>query len=433
MILLQAVLGFAAEPSVPALRAALAQRAVEALPPAPPADTPDVLLGRALFYDKILSGGRNIACATCHAAERATTDHLPTAIGRGGTGRGPDRTGSMVLPRNTPALFDLDDPSAQVLFWDGHTQPDLDAGGFVTRSNTGPVSSLAFHSALQAQAVGPIVENYEMRGSTSDPGNEIARECTGRPARCLELVMARLVAIREYRGLFADAFPEVPSRELGYAELTRALSAFEAAAFHSSGTPFDRFLAGDDDALTASQLAGLDVFVGSGGCIACHSGPLLSDFAFHGVAVPQVGPGALHRGADPGNDRGRFEVTGDVADLYQFRTPPLRNVGGTGPWMHDGAFTTLRAVLVHHLDPATRLSQYDPAQLAGAREYPPDAARDAQRIAQLDPRLASAIALSPAEIDALLAFLDGGLTDPAPVAPVGFAPARVPSGLPVAD
>jgi cytochrome c peroxidase len=434
MALLPWVFAAAADPgaNMSELRRELAAHAIVPLPPAPSPDTPLVTLGRSLFYDKLLSGGRNIACATCHPAELATTDHLPTSIGRGGVGRGPSRTGSMVLTRNAPALFNLDNPAATDLFWDGHTEPD-GAGGFVTRSNTGPVASSEFHSALQAQAVGPIVQNYEMRGSNSDPGNEVARECAGQAEYCMELVMDRLIAIREYRRAFAAAFPEVPAEDLGYPQLTNALSAFEAAAFHSDGSPFDRFLAGDDAALDPSELRGLEVFVGDGGCVSCHDGPLLSDFGFHGVAVPQVGPGVLKRAADPANDRGRFEVTGDPADLYRFRTPPLRNVSLTGPWMHDGAFASLRAAVVHHLDPAGELATYDPAQLTPARDYPARPDQDQGRLAQLDPKLASPVQLSAADLDALLAFLLDGLTDPEPVAPIGLPPRNVPSGLPLED
>lgn len=423
------------------LRERLAARRITPLPPVPRLEPALVNLGRLLFHDKILSGPRNIACASCHHTDQFTVDGLPTGIGRGGTGRGPARKGDLVLPRNTPALFNLWLPEARRLFWDGHTSFDEKEGGFITRSNTGPIMNREFRSALEAQVVGPMIQNYEMRGQNQQPGNEIARGCTGRPERCMELLMERLVGsasgsaqgIPEYRELFAKAFPGESPGKLGYVHLARAIAAFETVAFTSTGSPFDRFLDGDDSALTPVQKDGLEIFLTKGLCITCHDGPLLSDFEFHAIAVPQVGPGVLGAAADRQNDRGRFEVTDDPADLYRFRTPPLRNVALTGPWMHDGAFASLRTAMVHHLDPAGQLSAYDPKHLPKPWDHPKRPDLDGKRREQLDRSLAEPVRLTDAELAALMEFLQKGLTDPKPVSAAARPPAKVPSGLPVED
>src|SRR5512140_2113723 len=104
-------------------------------------------------------------------------------------------------------------------------------------------------------------------------------------------------------------------------------------------TPWDRFLAGDDRAMTATQLEGAQTFL-TLKCSICHNGATFSDEQFHNVAVPQIGPGEGN-GATSLDDFGRMNVTGDPADQYRFRTTPLRNVELTGPYGHDGAITSL--------------------------------------------------------------------------------------------
>lgn len=112
----------------PSLRDRLAAEGIVPLP-APPAQDPKLIeLGRFLFHDKILSGPWNISCATCHHPEDFTVDSMPTAIGRGGVGRGLARRGELVLTRNTPALYNLLLPGIHRLFWDGHTFLDEELG-----------------------------------------------------------------------------------------------------------------------------------------------------------------------------------------------------------------------------------------------------------------------------------------------------------------
>ena len=127
-------------------------------------------------------------------------------------------------------------------------------------------------------------------------------------------------------------------------------------------------------------------------------------------------------------------MTGNATDRYKFRTPPLRNVGLTGPWMHDGAFVTLRAAVQHGLDPATSLRNYDPSQLATDLQntFQGDDATITAILQNLDPDVATPLNLAEREIDQLVGFLEA-LTDPAAADLSDVIPAAVPSGLPVYD
>jgi len=170
------------------------------------------------------------------------------------------------------------------------------------------------------------------------------------------------LAIDEYVDLFRAAYPELDTTELTIAHFANAIAAYEIAHFTRLETPFDWFLAGDDRALTPQELRGAELFVGKAGCASCHSGSLLTDQLTHSIASPQLGPG---KDAESSNDFGREHETGDTADRFAFRTPPLRNVELTGPYMHSGAFDTLEDVVRHHFNPEKSLRGYTGAHLAG--------------------------------------------------------------------
>jgi cytochrome c peroxidase len=157
---------------------------------------------------------------------------------------------------------------------------------------------------------------------------------------------------------------------------------------------WDRYLGGSVDAISQDAKQGALLFYGQAGCANCHSGPLLTDQEQHVLAAPQVGPG---KGELAPLDVGRMQVTSVEADKFAFRTPPLHNVVLSGPWMHDGAYNTLEAVVAHHLDPASSLLQYDPdVHLpAPVREtYQFDEEISRQMLANIDQLLAEAIDLS---------------------------------------
>jgi cytochrome c peroxidase len=238
---------------------------------------------------------------------------------------------------------------------------------------------------------------------------------------------ARLLEIDEYRELFAAAYPAVPADEIDFHHAANAIGAFEVDAFTFVESPFNRFLEGADAAISDPALRGAGLFYGKATCATCHTGPLLTDQQTHAIAVPQVGPGKSEEAPE---DHGRGRETFTQEDMYAFRTPPLHNVAITGPWTHDGAFSSLEAVIRHHMDPEASLRSYDPAQTVGPAIYFLDPEQFIQRLIDaIDPALAVPN-LSDNEVADLIAFLEA-LTDPAAAELEHLIPDRVPSGLPV--
>lgn len=258
-----------------------------------------VELGRLLFFDPILSGDRDVACATCHHPSLAWADGRPLSIGTGGAGLGPSRrSGGHVTTRNSMTVLNTalngvtardtgPDPATAPMFWDHRVR------------------------SLEAQAAEPILAADEMRG-TRYTEETIFPE-----------VEARLRATPEYVSRFSDAFGAAGiSRDT----ITRALAAFERGLLEREST-FDR------RALSAAQQRGQAAF-GQHGCPACHGGPMFSDFRLHRLGVSGLTTGV--------------------------RPPSLRMVTKTAPYMHDGSLPTLEAVLAFYgrvdrqLDPALR-------------------------------------------------------------------------------
>ena len=416
----------------------------EPVPQPAPEDPALVELGRNLFFDKILSGNRNISCATCHHPVAATGDALPVSIGQGGTGLAENRqegTGELI-PRNAPHVFNGGVEGVNTMFWDSRVSRDPVTGALSTpedKLNGSPsqLPDITAHldSALAAQAMFPVTSREEMRGHPGD--NEVADAPDNEAV--WQALMARLVGTANgtiggfdgYRTLFQAAYPEVTNfDDFNFGHVARAIAAFERERWTALDTPFDRYMAGDRSALSDSEKRGARLFCEKAQCAQCHRGPLLTDFEHHALAVPQVGPGKT----EPSEDRGLALETGDDADNYRFRTPPLRNVALTGPWMHDGAFTSLEAAVRHHLDAATSLASYDVTQLPppfqGTVDSDPD--RQMARLEALDPLLQTPIQLTEEELSDLMDFLHA-LTDPSSLNLLSDVPDSVPSGLPVED
>ncbi len=431
-----------------------------------------VELGRALFFDPILSGNRNISCGTCHDPARGTGDDLSLSIGEGGVGAGANRrtedgvTGR--IPRNAQPLWNIGAREYVSMFHDGRLEPDADQtfpSGFWSPAREDLPEGL--DSLLAAQAMFPVLSHSEMAGQKGE--NAVATAVAeDRLQDAWDLLAARLAENATYAEMFRDAFPDAPDRPVTFVNAARALAAFQTTAFRSDESPFDRFLAGDSDALEPEAQRGMALFYGEAGCADCHSGPLLTDHGFHAIAMPQIGPGIGH-GQDTGywraagfmtrlEDEGRYRVTFDPSDLFAFRTPSLRNVALTGPWGHDGAFDVLENVIRHHVDPLGSLERYDVASaalpplddviegtgLGSALIFRPlnPARREAfdlrdvwvQQSDELRGRIAAENELSPqarsdADIAALVAFLES-LTDPSAIDRSDLIPQHVPSGLP---
>jgi cytochrome c peroxidase len=232
------------------------------------------LLGKTLFFDPRLSGSDWISCATCHNPALSWGDGLPRAIGHG----------MQVLGRRTPTILNL--AWAPALFWDGRA------------------------SSLEEQALGPIAAPGEMNMP-------------------LEKMVAKIRSVPGYRSLFDKAYPQAAVDEKTIAE---AIANYERTVV-SGMAPFDRWVEGDESAVSAEAKRGFIVFNGKANCAKCHGGWRFTDDSFHDVGVP---------GADPG--RGKLFQTIEVMQ-NAFKTPTLRNVDRRAPYMHDGSETTLQDVI----------------------------------------------------------------------------------------
>ena len=260
-----------------------------------------VALGRALFYDPILSRDGTVSCATCHQQERAFSD---------GDQRSAAGVSQQPLLRHTPALFNL--AWMPAYFWDGGA------------------------SDLESQAFAPLEHVDEMD-------------------RDLKQLLADLAVHPAYPRRFERAF----SDGLTLPNVVRALAQFERSLI-STGAPYDRWMRGEDSAdFGGEELAGYAVFQTH--CSSCHGGPFLTDFSYRNNGLDGVFPEDDLRVA-----WGRARITEEPSDMGAFKVPSLRNVTRTAPYMHDGRFDSLDAVLAHYrfgikdsptLDP--RLRQQD--------------------------------------------------------------------------
>lgn len=292
-------------------------------PPALPADNPmtaeKVELGRHLFYDRRLSRDGSMACATCHEQARAFTDGK--AVSAGVTGQAGSRS---AMPLANVAYL-------PVLTWQN---PQL--------------------TSLEVQALIPLFGEHPVEMGLA--GREQA-------------LFAMLRADAVYRRLFTRAFPDEARRGdaalYSLATLTRALASFERSLL-SFDSPYDRYrYGGQKDAISAAARRGEDLFFGERlECYHCHGGFNFTDNVRHARSpFPEVGfhnTGLYNedgRGAYPAAAPGIVEFTGDARDAGRFRTPSLRNVAVTAPYMHDGSIATLREVLRTHYSHAGRSAQ----------------------------------------------------------------------------
>jgi cytochrome c peroxidase len=243
--------------------------------PADNAITPArVALGRMLFFDPRLSDSRFMSCASCHNPGLAWAD---------GNARGTGQ-GMRTLARRTPTVLDL--AWASALFWDGRAE------------------------TLEQQALGPVKGEREM----NLPLEEMER---------------RLAAVSAYKARFDAAYPGEP---LSARTVGRAIATFERTIV-SGEAPFDRWVAGDDAALSPEAKAGFRLFNGKASCAKCHSGWRFTDDSFHDIGVAS---------ADSGRGRVLPEIEGV---LFAFKTPTLRNVAERYPYMHDGSEASLEDVV----------------------------------------------------------------------------------------
>lgn len=354
------------------------------LPEVEPPQASHVNLGRLLFWDPILSGELDVSCSTCHHPEFAWADGRDLSLGPSATGLGPDRTQHAdspipVVKRNAPTVLNtvyngfgvrrgrrgqartqVVDQGTAPMFWDNRV------------------------SSLEAQALEPIKAFEEMRGSAYP--EELA----------VDSVVARLRTIPEYVDLFDDAFG---SDGIQSGTLAQAMAAYQRSLV-AIDTPWDRFQRGDSSALTAQQQRGMREF-DAVGCDRCHRGAMFSDFQLHAEGVmehPLL--------AEPDSGRGRF----------RFRTPTLRNVALTAPYMHNGMLTSLDDVLAFYNNGRSE----NPNVTSGGRR-----GRGNGGTPQIDGNFRRVATMSDRQMDDIVAFLEA-LTDDSFDRTV---PEHVPSGL----
>jgi len=232
-----------------------------------------------LFFEPRLSSSGIITCNTCHSIGTGGADNIPTSVGHGWQ-RG---------PRNAPTVFNAVFNTAQ--FWDGRAED------------------------LKAQAKGPVQESVEMNST---------------PARVIET----LKSIPQYVERFRQAFPG-EADPVSFDNMAKAIEVFEATLI-TPNAPFDRYLAGDDKALSPRRLKGLGLYIEKG-CATCHAGVNFGGDGYFPFDV-QKRPGAEIL---PVGDKGRFEVTRTASDEYVFRAAPLRNIELTAPYFHSGEVWSL--------------------------------------------------------------------------------------------
>jgi len=411
------------------LRRSIGQWNVVPISAPPQQDPAMVALGQALMFDKILSGNRDISCATCHDPAEHAGDGLALAIGTGGTGSGPARTlgaGRAFVPRNAPTLLNSA-IGLQYMFWDGRLArfgPPL--RDVVLPPITGAV--------LASQGMLPVLNRREMRGEKGDVdvfgnSNELAQFDDTLPTAIWRGVMQRLLAVPGYVTLFNAAFPSVPTSSLRFQDAAYAMSEFQMAALMKTNSAFDHYLRREDNALSIDEKRGGILFFTRARCVNCHNGPFLGGQSFSNSGVPQLGPG-VGRGAPL--DLGRGELPNNEVYRFAFRVPPLRNVELTAPYFHNGTFPTLESVVAHYNDVSKSLRNFDPATLPAAvrSSYHGDQATIDDILKTLEFTLRTPLQLTETEQHELVAFLKS-LTDPAARDLTGLVPASVPSGLPV--
>lgn len=372
-------------------------------------------LGQQLFFSPDLSIDGSVACASCHHPTQGGADGLALPVGIGGLDAekigqqrldaayalNPELDLQGIIPRNTPTVFNAV-LFRQRLFWDGRVQYTTDPnqpgvkkvmqGVFPAQHNP---SNYVQDNLLQTQARLPMTSNFEMKGAQAPHRNnhEIEQD-----------ILHFLQSQERWCVAFAKVFGLKPCADtLTLTNLTRAIAAFEARQVFTD-SPFQRYISGDTDALTAQQKRGAIAFLtrqeqGGAGCVNCHSGNAFTNERFYNINIPPGGRGAN----ESGWDLGRHNVD-RTAERFSFRVPSLLNVALTAPYFHNGVALSLEDAIrfkqtaadVHKPAKQLLLDDFDYATITAeiARDFASGAAR-----ALLPERL------SDNRIDELAAFL----------------------------
>ncbi|RYV00990.1 tryptophan tryptophylquinone biosynthesis enzyme MauG [Shewanella sp. OPT22] len=234
-------------------------------------------LGKMLFFDPRLSKNRNLTCASCHNPSFGWEDATAAAVGSQNT----------QLGRHSPTIINA--AWGKEFFWDGRAK------------------------TLEEQAQGPIEAAVEMNIS-------------------MEGVVERLSAVEGYRNLFSRVFGTSGINEQN---IRKSIATFERTIV-SGEAPFDRWVEGDESAISSNAKRGFELFNGKAQCVSCHTGWNFTDHEYHDIGINS-------------DDDGRMLITGNPQDEKAFKTPSLRNITQRAPFMHDGSMETLREVIVHYV------------------------------------------------------------------------------------
>ena len=329
-----------------------------------------IKLGKLLFFDPILSGNKDVACATCHHPATGYAEMLDISIGVNGHGLSSKR--KFKIPNDIPFVQR-----------NAHTVVNTAFNGIDVNNKYDPETAPMFWDdrvkSLEGQALEPILAVEEMRGRQFEE-DEILPE-----------VVRRLNSIEQYQQLFAAAFPEEP--KVSSENIGKAIAAFERT-LTTTNTRFDQYMRGNNEAISISEKEGFETFR-EVGCINCHNGPMFSDYRMHVLGIPE-------------NEKLNRPDTG-FAGQYAFRTASLRNLRFTAPYFHNGTMPDLMKVLEFYED------------ISFGKSRNPHVSKD-----MFDP-LVMELNLTVKEMRPIISFLNT-LNDP------GFdkeIPESVPSGLPV--
>lgn len=339
-------------------------------------------LGKKLFFSRALSGDLNVACASCHHPLLGGGDNLSLSVGVNsrhvetlGVGRRHKGAGNPVIARNAPTTFNLAFWQ-NTLFHDGRIQKT--AGGDITTPDVKfpEPDPLAGGDLLQAQARFPVTSNNEMRGENFHQGDnaqayreKLAARLGGYGSQAGQLTTAETQYwLNEFRQAF-NAPDGLPNTLITEQNISAALADYQRSQVFTNNH-WKNYIAGDTEAISNNAKRGALLFYrqqdqNGYACVNCHSGDFFTNEQFYHTLIPPVGPGKIDKNGFllSNRDTGRGLITGNSMDRFKFRVPSLLNVEVTGPWTHNGAYTTLAGITRHMLNPYDSVLKYDPRQL----------------------------------------------------------------------
>jgi len=331
--------------------------------------SPKAQLGMKLFYSRTLGGDQSTACVSCHHPLLGGGDGLSLPIGVGSANPniiGPNRrmknNGDITVPRNAPTTFN-------VALWKKHMFHDgrvkkLDEYSIMTPDVAlDTADALSGENLVQAQARFPVTSMEEMRGSflNGEMNQTLRRSLSARLHK--NWVKSFRIAFNDNHSSVADLITEQ--------NISEAIADYERSQLFVNNA-WRAYVEGDKQAISESAKRGAYLFFapkskGGANCASCHSSDFFTDEQFYNAAIPPIGKGKhKHDGDTDMDDQGCYLVTKKPEDKYRFRTPSLLNVEVTGPWGHNGAYSSLEAVTKHMLNPIKAAKKYTKAHVEQA-------------------------------------------------------------------